>query len=291
MDFRALKTFQTIARLGSFNKAADELKYVQSTVTLQIQKLEADLGVKLFERGKKIYLTEAGRIFLEKVNLLLRDVEYVQKTMHEWQQGETGQVRIGAIEPMAIYRLPKILRRFCEKYPKVQISIQLNNTQNLTKMMKEGELDLAICNTPVLDQTTTFDPLLVEEVSLLIPETHHLLQKNELFLSDLINEKLLIGALTCNYRINLEKSLAQAGVSIQSGLEINSMTALKEFVQQGLGIAIVPNVVVGSDPEGMVLKKIVDYKEGVVTGILRKTNSLTYGTAIERLITFIKESF
>src|SRR4051812_43554305 len=118
MDLKAIKTFQTIARLGSFQKASDELNYVQSTVTMQIQKLESDLGVKLIQRGRKIQLTEAGRVFNEKADLLLKDLEYVQNSMDEWLHGETGKIRIGAIEPMAIYRMPNILSAFCEEYPK-----------------------------------------------------------------------------------------------------------------------------------------------------------------------------
>lgn len=291
MDLRNVKTFQTIARLGSFQKAADELNYVQSTVTMQIQKLELDLGVKLIERGKKIHLTEAGRVFFEKAELLLRDLEYVQNTMNEWIHGDSGNIRVGAIEPMAIYRLPRILGPFCEKYPKVQISIHLNNTQNLTKMISDGEIDLALCNTPVLDHMTIFEPLLVEEVSLLMRDTHHLMAKEEVYLSDFKNERLLLGAMVCNFRMNLEKALVEAGVSPQIGLEVNSMSALKEYVQAGLGIAVVPNVIIDSSLEGTVSKKIVDLREGVVTGILRKTNLISKGTAIHRLINHIKESF
>lgn len=234
MDLRNVITFQTIARLGSFQKAAVELKYVQSTVTMQIQKLESDLGVKLIERGKKIHLTEAGRVFNEKADLLLKDLEYVKNTMNEWLHGESGKIRIGAIEPMAIYRLPKVLDPFCKKYPKVQISIEVSNTQNLTRMVIDGELDLAICNTPELDRTTVFESLLTEEVSLLIPETHHLAQKDHIYLSDFKDEKLLLGATICNYRINLEKSLVEAGVSPYIALEVNSMAALKEYVKGGL---------------------------------------------------------
>lgn len=290
MDLRNIRTFQTIARFGSFQKAADELKYVQSTVTLQIQKLETDLGVKLIERGKKIHLTEAGRVFHEKADILLRDLEYVQNTMAEWLNGEAGKIRIGAIEPMAIYRLPKILGPFCKKYPKVEISIQINNTQNLTQMILDGELDIAICNTPILNHTTVFEPLLTEEVSVLIPDNHQIAQKEEAYLYDLKEERLLLGALVCNYRINLEKSLVEAGVIPHIGLEVNSMTALKEYVQAGLGIAVVPDVIVESPPVGTTARKIVDLKEGVVTGILRKTNTITNGTAIERLINSIKDS-
>ncbi|WNS78358.1 LysR family transcriptional regulator [Domibacillus sp. DTU_2020_1001157_1_SI_ALB_TIR_016] len=291
MDLRTIKTFYTIARLGSFQKAADELMYVQSTVTMQIQKLETDLGVKLIERGKKIHLTDAGRVFFDKADLLLRDLEYVQNTMHEWVHGEAGKIRIGAIEPMAIYRLPEILEPFNKKYPKVQISIQVNNTQTLTKMIKDGELDIALCNTPVLDHTTLFEPLLTEQVSLLLPAAHHLAERDEIYLADFKNERLLLGAFVCNYRINLEKSLVEAGIQPQVGLEINSMSALKEYVQAGLGIAVIPDVIIRTPPVGTTTKKVVDLNVGVVTGILRKTNNITAGTAIERLIALIKENF
>ncbi|WP_338448897.1 LysR family transcriptional regulator [Niallia oryzisoli] len=290
MDLKAIKTFQTIAKLGSFQKAAEELKYVQSTVTIQIQKLESDLGVKLIERGRKIQLTEAGRVFHEKADLLLRDIEYVQNSMDEWQHGETGKVKIGAIEPMALYRMPKILGAFCAEYPKVQISIEINNTKNLTQMIKDGELDLAICNTPELDHEILFEPLLTEDVSLLIPNTHHFTRKQDIYLSDFKNERLLLGAFVCNYRIHLEKSLIEAGVNPQIGLVVNSMTALKEYVQSGLGIAVIPDVIIGTPPEGMVKRKIADLKVGVVTGIVRKANCLQNSKAIQRLIASIKES-
>ncbi|MFP3122549.1 LysR family transcriptional regulator [Ectobacillus funiculus] len=292
MDLRTVKTFQTIARLGSFQQAAEELKYVQSTVTMQIQKLESDLGIKLIERGKKIHLTEAGRLFYEKADVLLRHLDYVKDTMHEWLHGEAGKVRIGAIEPMAIYRLPNILAPFSKRYPKVQISIQVNNTQTLTKMIKEGEIDIAICNTPILDHTTLFEPLLLEEVSLLLPENHRLAHKDRVYLSDFKEEQLLLSAFVCNYRISLEKSLLEAGVNPNIGLEINSMSALKEYVQAGLGIAVVPDIMVASPPSGTIARKIADLNVGVVTGILRKTNAtITSGTSIDRLITSIKESF
>lgn len=291
MDLRTVKTFQTIARLGSFQQAAEELKYVQSTVTMQIQKLESDLGIKLIERGKKIHLTEAGRLFYEKADVLLRHFDYVKETMHEWLHGEAGKVRIGAIEPMAIYRLPKILAPFAQRYPNVQMSIQVNNTQTLTKMIKEGEIDIAICNTPILDHTISFEPLLVEEVSLLLPENHRLVHKDSVYLSDFKEERLLLSAFVCNYRISLEKSLLEAGVNPDIGLEVNSMSALKEYVQAGFGIAVVPDIMVASPPAGTIARKVADLNVGVVTGILRKTNAtITSGTSIDRLITSIKET-
>ncbi|WP_026565763.1 LysR family transcriptional regulator [Bacillus sp. UNC41MFS5] len=290
MDLKAVKTFQTIARFGSFQKAAEALNYVQSTVTMQIQKLEMDLGVKLFERGRKICLTEAGRVFLEKSSILLNDLEYVQSSMDEWLNGETGKIKVGAIEPMAIYRLPNILAPFCDEYPKVQMSIEINNSNRLTEMIKEGELDLAICNTPELDHTITFEPLLTEDVSILISDRHPFAEKKEIFLSDFNNERLLLSGFVCNYRIHLEMSLLKAGVTPQIGLEVNSMSALKEYVQAGLGIAVIPDIIVGTLPKGTVKRRIVDLEIGVVTGIVRKAKGIQNSKAVQRLITTIKES-
>jgi DNA-binding transcriptional LysR family regulator len=292
MDIKAIKTFQTIVRLGSFQKAADELNYVQSTVTMQIQKLESDLGVKLIERGKSIQLTEAGRVFYEKADLLLKDIEYVKQSMYEWQHGDSGIIRIGAIEPMAIYRMPKILAPFCQKYPKIQISIEMNNTQRLTQMVKDGELDIAVCNTPELDHTISFQPLLTENVSLLIPDVHPFARKNDIYLSDLKNERLLLGAFVCNYRIHLENSLLEAGVRPNISLVVNSMSALKEYVQAGLGIAVIPDIIIGNPvPAGLVKKKIADLKLGVATGLVQKKDGLPNSKAVQRLIAAFKDYF
>lgn len=118
MDFKTLKTFQAIVRTGSFNRAAEELSYAQSTVTMQIQKLEAQLGVQLLERGKQqVILTEAGRLFHEQSLQIVKDMERLQSSLADLQSGGAGSVRIGATDPTASYRLPQLLRIFMEQFP------------------------------------------------------------------------------------------------------------------------------------------------------------------------------
>lgn len=108
MDFKALITFQTIVSTGSFNRAAEELNYAQSTITMQIQKLESQLGVQLLERGKGISLTEAGRLFHEQSLLIVKDMGRLQSSLAEMKSGEAGSVRLGATDPTASYRLPRL---------------------------------------------------------------------------------------------------------------------------------------------------------------------------------------
>src|SRR4051812_8762312 len=114
MDLRHLVTFQSVVKHDSFVRAADELQYAQSTVTLHIQQLESELGVKLFaRRGKKVRLNEAGRAFMEQAEQILAQVGTLKQSMLDLGQGEAGYVRVGAIEPAASRRLPALLVPFC----------------------------------------------------------------------------------------------------------------------------------------------------------------------------------
>ncbi|MFE5321794.1 LysR family transcriptional regulator [Paenibacillus sp. NPDC056579] len=289
MDIRTIKTFQTIIRLGSFQRAAEELQYGQSTVTMHIQKLEGDLGVKLLERGKKLKLTEAGRLFHQNADILLKDYDYLHSTMTELIQGEAGSVRLGVMEPTASYRLPQILAPFLQQYPKVQVSIQIGNTMILTQMLNEGLIDLAICSTPETGLGHTFEPLFNERLALLVPDSHALASKDTVLLRDLQNENILITTSVCPYRKKLETSLLEKGGSPYTGMEIGNMAALKYYVQANFGIAVVPVITASPSPEGTVLKNIQDLDSGLVTGMLRKQDGTTFSSAAEKLIAILRK--
>jgi len=291
MDIRTIKTFQTIVKMGSFQRAAEELQYVQSTITMHMQKLESDLGVKLLERGKKLQLTEAGRLFHEKSDLLLKDYDYLHSIMNELINGETGIVRLGVMEPTASYRLPAVLGPFLQQFPKVQISIHIGNTFVLNEMLDAGKIDLAICTTPDSGLGAEFEPLFVEQLGLLVPEAHPLAAKETIRLADLQHMKLLLTSNICPFRKKLESSLLEKGGSPYSGIEIGNMVALKFYVQASFGIAVVPLVTVDPAPPGTVLKLIEDFDSGLVTGMLRKQDGTSLGSAGIKLIEALREGF
>ena len=115
MDLRALKTFEACVRHGHFLKAAEELQYAPSTVTLQIQRLEADLGVSLFVRdGKRVIVTEAGRWLHQEATALLKTIGTMRQTVSDIASGDNGSVRFAAIEPVASQRLATIIADFAE---------------------------------------------------------------------------------------------------------------------------------------------------------------------------------
>ncbi|MEK8132252.1 LysR family transcriptional regulator [Paenibacillus filicis] len=292
MDIRTLKTFHAVVSTGNFHKAAEELQYVQSTVTMQIQKLEADLGTKLLERGKRngIRLTDAGRLFYEKSALLIKEYEAVKSAMSEWMQGEAGTVRLGVVEPAASYRLPQALSAFHRRYPKIDVTVRIGNTQDMAGMLLKGELDLLLCAPPETSSGTIFEPLFVEEVALLVPSSHKLAAADRTVrVQDLRHERLLLTSPVCPYRNKLESVLADQGASPYHGIEITSTTALKHYVQVGYGLAVVPIVTVDPVPEGTVLKQVADLNADLLIGILRQADGSALGSAGNRLLLTLHE--
>ena len=112
MEFRNMKTFLKVSDLQSFTKAAEELGYSQSTVTVQIKQLEEELGVLLFERiGKNVKLTEQGRVFRSQAREIVHAVEQLRSTMGETEQIR-GSLRVGTVDSLCTKRMPYILQEF-----------------------------------------------------------------------------------------------------------------------------------------------------------------------------------
>mgnify|MGYP001324440630 CR=1 FL=1 len=270
MDLKTLKTFQSIVKHRSFNRAAQEMNYVQSTVTMQIQKLEADLGVVLIERGRDFRLTEAGRLFYEQSLQIVKQMDQLQSSITDMRLGEAGHVRLGVTEPTASCRLPAVLGRFMRGFPHIRISLEISGTPHLCERLLGGELDFAISTAPSLGTELEFEPLLREEFVLLLPEDHPLTDREKVETEHLEGHRLLITSATCPYRRKLESVMQEKGNVKLDTMEIGSMTALKFYVESGIGVALVPRIAAEPLTSGMTIRPIGDSLIHMPIGILRK---------------------
>ncbi|WP_020432132.1 LysR family transcriptional regulator, partial [Paenibacillus riograndensis] len=241
MEIRLIKTFQTIVKLGNFQRAAAALQYSQPTITSQIKKLEEELGVKLFERGKTITLTTAGRLLHERADSLLREYDDLNVALYDFIQGDAGLVRIGASEPSASNRVPDILASFTRKKPKAQTKVTIGTTRELVNMLLEDQIDLALCNQPEPHLELEFHPLLHETFKLIVPADHPLAAREHIRLKDLQDEVFLFTPGSCAFRIRIEEMITKhIGKLRQSSIEVAGITAIKYYVQSRLGIALAP---------------------------------------------------
>lgn len=288
MDLKTIKTFKTIVRLGSFQRAAEELNYAQSTVTTHIKNLEEELNVVLLERGKNLQLTDAGKLLHDKGDLLLKGFNNLKSAMEELVNGESGLIRIGVMEPTASYRIPSVLLPFIERYPKVQLSVQIHSNHSLIDMVKKEEIDLALCAAPEISLDNVFLPLFQEQVVLLVPDSHRLANEEQVYFKNLQDENILTTSTVCPFRRNFEKQAIEAGINLHYGIEISNMLGLRHYVQSNYGIAVVPLIAVTPPPSGTVIKNIIDFEKGLTVGLLRKVDASQTGSAISFLIKTIQ---
>jgi LysR family transcriptional regulator, regulator of the ytmI operon len=289
MEFRHLQTFQAIVQEGSFLKAAEKLQYAQSTITLHIQQLEAELGVKLFSRrGKRTELTVAGRTLRDHADQLLHRAANLQQTMTDLVAGEAGHLRIGSIEPVASVHLPALLVQFCHEHPKVRLTLEVGVTQLISQRVAAGSLDLAICSPPSANLDLTFELLFHDPIALLIPDTHQLATLDEISISLLGKERLILTEEHCPYRNILEKALLSQGINPFSGIEIMSLEALKQMVRYGLGIGVIPAAAIASPPLNTIARSISGLDLKLPVGIVFQSEASFPGSVLHTLVSDLK---
>jgi len=289
MDLKAIKTFHLIAKYESFIRAAEELNYSPSAVTMQIRKLESDLGVTLIERGKPFRLTEAGRLFREQSLPLIRHMEQLQAIMADWETGEAGHVRLGVTEPTASHRLPRLLKTFLELHPNIRISVDIADTPTLADRVLRGEVDLALCSSPDTGEELYYEALFREPFAVLLPEHHPLARKASIDIRDFREHRLLVTSTTCPYRRKLEMTLKDAGNVPTDVMEIGSMSALKHYVAAGLGIALAPEISLEPLPRGTVVRPLGDgLSIDMACGMLYPKTGAPFTRAAARLYRFLK---
>jgi DNA-binding transcriptional LysR family regulator len=250
---------------------------------MHIKKLEEELEVDLLVRGKVISMTEAGRIFYERADMMLKEYESLCGAIDDFRQGEAGLVRIGGSEPWVSQFIPSLLPAFVGRYPMVQISVQSGSSNKLSEMLLDDQIDFAVCTEPEPNLQVEFKPLHKEPMAVLVPENHPLAEKREVTVRDLRNEKFLMTMGNCPIRIKVESIIAEK-ITEHQCIEVASINSLKYYVQANLGIALAPTVAIYPEIPFTKCKKVVDLQEGFQIGILRKRYDPPQGKAVQRLI-------
>ncbi|MEH6940256.1 LysR family transcriptional regulator [Bacillus sp. JJ722] len=246
MEIKQLITFKNAAENLNFTKTAKLLNFAQSSVTAQIKALEEEIGKPLFERlGKRIVLTEAGhqfKLYAEKM-IKLRD-EAIMAINGE--EEPTGTIVIGAQESQCTYRLPPILKEFKAKFPNVKLIFKPAHSDDMVRtQLIEGLLDIAfIMDESKPEGVLKIEKLIKEELIMVATSSH---PKTVLLSADLKTETLLLTETGCSYRTTLEDSFKTAGLFPLDKIEFGSIEAIKQCVIAGLGVALLPKMVVEKD--------------------------------------------
>ncbi|MBB6145476.1 DNA-binding transcriptional LysR family regulator [Silvibacterium bohemicum] len=257
MEVRQLRIFSVLAEELNFTRTAERVNTVQSNVTAQIRSLEEELGIPLFDRlAKKVVLTEAGRRFLPYADRALSAMDQGQLAV-KFGLEPAGPLRIGAPESVLTYRLPKVLQRFRKLYPKVELIFRPQWDAPLCESLEHGKLDMAISMTDeVLSENLKSVRLRTEAVFLISDPEHPLADKRAVQPEDLAGQTLLLTEAGCSYRKKLDDLLARLGVRPGSTTEFSSVEAIKHCLAAGMGIGLLPEIVVASELKAQKLKAL-----------------------------------
>ncbi len=264
MEIRQLRTFKTVAQLLSFNRAAEHLNYAQSSISAQIQGLEEELGVKLFDRlGRGILLTEAGVSLLNYAEKIL-DLADETRSEVAGAKDLKGSLTIKVPETLGVHRLPPVIKKFRSRFPKVRLRFTTCTHDGLQKDLRKGVTDLAFLLTDSLHVADLEARALgIENLVLVAHPAHPLAKKKVVHTRDLTGETLLFSRVDCSYRRSLEAVLKTEKIKYDATLDFNSVAAIKQCVMAGVGISILPEITVADDilQERMIP---LSWSEGVV---------------------------
>ena len=228
----------TVARLGSFTKAAHELDLSQPALSRQVMGLERSLGIKLFERiGRAVRLTSGGEELVSRAGPLLEELSRVTRNLSANNGTSAGRVRLGASESVAVNALPSILRPYLLANRRLNLRLICRTSDRLPEMVANGELDMAVCAVEFDPPGLTCKRLWDEELVLVLPVNHPSRSRS---IDSYINEEFVLLPPSTVTRRLLDHALALKGVELKVALEHDSPEVIKSMVLAGLGLAILP---------------------------------------------------
>jgi DNA-binding transcriptional LysR family regulator len=243
MELTYLKTFREVAKTGSYTRAAETLGYAQSSVTTQIQKLEAAYGAVLLERyGRGMKLTLAGEALLQYADEIARLHEESREVVSKQSK---GTLSVGTIETLAAFYLPPYLQAYRQHFPEINVMLQPANEPFIIESVKEGALDVGIILDPPYSDPELHTVVLREEELVIIAHPDHRISgMSEVRLEHLESESLILTEDGCTYRAMLQRLLKGGQVSYRLAYEFGNLEAIKQCVVYGLGIALLPRIAV-----------------------------------------------
>lgn len=243
MRIEQLQAFLAVAETGSFGQAARKCDVTQSTVSRQIQSLEADLGVPLFHRSAQAKLTLGGEHLLPRARKICQEWETATQELMDLMAGKQPELCVASIHSVCAHYLPPVLQRFCRDYPEVQLRVTALGSDRALKVLRDGLVDVAIVmNNRFLTASPEMvvDVLYEEPVEVLMGANHPLAQYEQVPWSELIKYPQVVFKDGYGMQRLVQERFARLGAKLKAVMELNTLDAFRGVVRQGEIIALLP---------------------------------------------------
>lgn len=260
MDVK-LKLFCTVAETKSFSRTSRIVHLSQPAVSLQIQALEEFFGTKLFDRSEgEINLTPAGKILYGHAKHILEHYIEAEKEINSLTGAIKGGITIGASTTLGNYVLPQVIIDFKKNHPKVKIKMVVGNTKRIEDLLSSGFVDVGLIEGRATKSSQKSEPLLSDELVLIVPPMHPLVQRKALSILEIVREPFIIREEGSGTRQVVEEYFELHGISMRDihvALVLGSPESVKEAVKAGIGISIISRWAVQKELEQGKLKELL----------------------------------
>ena len=261
MDLDNIKTFVTVANLGNYTKAAEELNYAQSTITSQIQQLEQELKFPLFERiGRKNYLTAGGQEFLPHAVEIMRILQKAKVVGQDPGEVE-GTLRVGVLESLVFAGVLGILPGFRQEYPKVDVMLKIGQAADLLEMLKQNQLDMIyISNAPATDPSIICAYSRREEMIFVADGEHPLAGKKGITLEEIMSYPFVVAEKSGRCYGRLVEMTAENKLTLHASVMVDNIVAITALLCDAQSITFLAEYALEPELErGDLVKLNVDY--------------------------------
>lgn len=247
ITFRQLETFAQVARLGSFTKAADALHLTQPAISIQVRQMAETVGLPLFEQiGREISLTPAGEEVLKMVRELDDLWNRFESSVDALKGLKRGKLRV-ALVTTAKYFLPRMLGAFCQRYPDIEIELEVANRERIVDRLRNNQDDLYIMSYPPADLDIVARPFL-DNALVVVAALGHWAAGRTVTLADIAAEPFLLREQGSGSRHAIDQHLATLDMSLNVRLSLGSNEAIRDLVATGMGLGVLSRHALDSDP-------------------------------------------
>jgi len=245
MNRNHLAIFHAVAETGSISRGADRLHISQPAVSKQISELEQTLGVRLLDRFPKgARLTDIGKILADYTHRLASIEGEAERAIDEYRGLKRGRLAIGASTTIGAYLLPRIFADFHLQHPQIELRLEIANTKNVQGYLMDGTIEVALTEGLIETEDLASTVFHQDELVVIAPPHHRLLQQNEVTVKDLCQEPWVMREEGSGTRAVIEKALRKHKSRIQKVISLASSEAIKRAVGCGMGIAIISRLTI-----------------------------------------------
>lgn len=248
-----LSVFEAVARHGSFTRAAEELYMAQPTVSIQMKKLTDTIGLPLHEQiGKRVHLTEAGRALFVACQDLFQRIVQAEEALSDLRGLKSGRLRL-AVTTTGMYFVPRMLARFSELHPGVEISVQIHGRAALADRLARNEDDLCIFTNPPDGPDYVTQRILPNPMVVFARKDHPLAGRKRIPFARFAEEPFIVREPGSGTRLVAEQVFRSHGLSPRVRMELSTNESVKQAILAGLGVSILSRHTLGldADPPGL----------------------------------------